>query len=254
MTIQRAVEQQQEKRASTAAFLESVKPQLARALPRHLNADRLTRIALTEVRKTPALATCSQESFAGALLTSAQLGVEPGAGEAYLVPFKGEVTLIIGYQGYAKLFWQSPMAKHLDAQAVYENDHFEYEYGLTPRLVHRPATGERGKPVAFYAAATLTNGGSAFVVLTPDEVKKLRSGARASNIADPQMWMERKTALRQLFKLLPKSPELAAAMNADEQVHRAPTAPAEVAGGGAPELPAGVDAETGEVFDAEVLA
>jgi recombination protein RecT len=211
-----------------AQFIEVMKGEMARALPRHLNADRLARIALTEVRRTPLLARCTQQSFGGALMTCAQLGLEPGVtGEAYLLPFRNnrqdiyEVQLIIGYQGMAKLFWQSPLAKSLDAQAVYENDDFDYAYGLEPRLYHRPALGDRGGVLAFYAVAILVNGGSAFIVMSPSDIEKIRQRSRAK---DDGPWktdyeaMARKTCLRQLFKLLPKSPEMAQAMAQDEAV------------------------------------
>jgi phage RecT family recombinase len=166
------------------------------------------------------LADCSPESFAGALLTAAALGLEPGVNqEAYLVPYKGECTLIVGYQGYAKLFWQHPLAKHLDAHAVHENDEFDYAYGLAQYLRHKPARGDRGKITDYYAVAELSTGASAFVVLTADEVKALRGGkvGPSGKIPDPMHWMERKTALRQLVKLLPKSTNLVAALAVDEQ-------------------------------------
>jgi recombination protein RecT len=190
-----------------------------RALPKHMDADRLARLALTVVRQSDieahkarkpenSLARCTPESFAGALLTAAALGLEPGVNqEAYLVPYKGECTLIVGYQGFAKLFWQHPLAKHLDAHAVHAKDDFDYAYGLAQYLRHKPAKGERGKITHYYAVAELSTGASAFVVLTADEVKKLRGGkvGPSGNIPDPMHWMERKTALRQLVKLLPKS-------------------------------------------------
>jgi recombination protein RecT len=204
-----------------AQYFRSLEPEMARALPKHMPAERMARIALTTVRrdKTGKLGRCTPESFAGALLTAAQLGLEVGNDEAYLVPYSGEVTLIVGYQGYAKLFWQSPLARHLDAQAVHAADFFEYEYGLSPRLVHRPAmVADRGPVVAFYAVAALSTGGSAFVVLSPEQVKALRATSKRPDVRDPMMWMERKTALRQLFKLLPKSAELNAALAADDQV------------------------------------
>lgn len=223
-----AIEKPAQQPQTIAQFIEVMKGEMARALPRHLNADRLARIALTEVRRTPLLARCTQQSFGGALMTCAQLGLEPGVtGEAYLLPFRNsrkniyEVQLIIGYQGMSKLFWQSPLAKSLDAQAVYENDEFDYAYGLEPRLYHRPALGDRGKAIAYYAVATMTNGGSAFVVLSPSDIEKIRERSRAK---DDGPWktdydaMAKKTCVRQLFKLLPRSPELAQAMAQDEGV------------------------------------
>jgi len=214
---ERAVEEKQ----TIGSMIQSLRPEIGRALPRGMDADRMARLALTVLRQTPKLAECSPQSFAGSLLTAAALGLEPGVnGEAYLVPYKRECQLIIGYQGYAKLFWQNPLARHLDAQAVYSNDEFDYEYGLNPMLRHKPATGDRGTIVYYYAVATLSTGGSAFVVLTPAEVKKLRGGkvGTSGNIDDPMRWMERKTVLRQLVKTLPRSTMLNAAMTVDEEL------------------------------------
>lgn len=202
------------------SLIQSMRGEIARALPKGMDGDRMARIALTVLRKDPKLQNCTPESFMGALLTSAQLGLEPGAGgEAYLVPYGRECTLIIGYQGYAKLFWQHPLAKHLDAQAVHENDEFDYAYGLEPFLRHKPALGDRGKVHAFYAVAALTSGATAFVVLSPEEVKALRGTSGPNGgIKDPMHWMSRKTAVRQLVKLLPKSANLSRALEADEKV------------------------------------
>lgn len=215
--------------ATVFEFIEGMKGQIARALPKHLNADRLARIMLTEVRRTPLLARCTPDSFGGAIMTCAQLGLEPGVtGEAYLLPFRNsrkncyEVQLIVGYQGMAKLFWQSPLARSLDAQAVYAKDDFEYAYGLDPVLTHKPSLGEdRGPAVAYYAVARMSNGGSAFIVMSPGDIEKIRTRSQAK---DDGPWktdydaMAKKTCLRQLFKLLPRSPELSRALAADESV------------------------------------
>lgn len=232
-----AVEKAQQQPQTIAQFIEQMKGEMARALPKHLNPDRLARIALTEVRRTPRLAQCTQPSFGGALMTCAQLGLEPGVtGEAYLIPRKNgrlsraagrdvyEVQLTIGYQGMAKLFWQSPLAKSLDAQAVYENDDFEYEYGLNPALRHRPSLQERGDAIAYYSVATLVNGGFAFIVLSRSDVEKIRIRSNAGTGDRDSPWktdydeMSKKTCLRRMFKLLPKSPELARALSQDEGV------------------------------------
>lgn len=219
-----------EKPKTIYELIEGMKGEIARALPKHLSADRLARIALTEVRRTPLLANCTQQSFGGALMTCAQLGLEPGVtGEAYLLPFRNtkkggiyEVQLIIGYQGMAKLFWQSPLAKSLDTQAVYEADDFIYEKGLEPKLYHKPSLeADRGKVIAYYAVATLTSGGHAFTVMSPTDIEKIRERSRAK---DDGPWktdydaMARKTCLRQMFKLLPRSPELSQALAQDEGV------------------------------------
>lgn len=215
-----------------AQFVEEMRGELARALPEHISPERVARIALTELRRVRHLAECTQASFGGALMTCAQLGLEPGGaiGEAYLLPFYNrearayEVQLIIGYQGMIKLFWQHPLAAGLDAQVVYEGDEFDYAYGLDPVLRHVPSmTADRGKPVAYYAVARLKNGGSAFVVLSPGDVERVRQRSKAKSSGP---WrtdydaMAKKTAIRQLFKLLPKSAELAHAVAHDGTVRR----------------------------------
>lgn len=211
---------QQNAPQTIGGLIQSMRGEITRALPKHMDGDRMARIALTALRRDPKLERCDPKSFMGALLTAAQLGLEPGvSGEAYLVPYGRECTLIVGYQGYAKLFWQHPLAKHLDAQAVYENDEFDYAYGLEPFLRHKPALGERGAVTAFYAVAALTSGATAFVVLSPKDVKDLRGTSGPNGgIKDPMHWMSRKTAVRQLVKLLPKSADLARAIEVDEKV------------------------------------
>jgi recombination protein RecT len=218
-------DQLKEKQIAVARFIEKLSPQIARALPRHLNGDRMTRLALTAVRTTPALATCSEVSMAGALLTAAALGLEPNTptGECYLVPYSGEVQFQLGYQGMVRLYWQHPLAAQLVCEAVYEADDFSYSMGSNAHLDHTPnkRVENRGDVIYFYAFAKLKSGAEAFVVLTPAECQALRQGKVGPDPrfkgGDPQRWMERKTALRQLFKLLPKDPNLTKAIDADDK-------------------------------------
>ncbi|MGQ7097328.1 recombinase RecT [Escherichia sp. SP-MK] len=52
-------------------------------------AERMIRIATTEIRKVPALGNCDTMSFVSAIVQCSQLGLEPGSalGHAYLLPF-----------------------------------------------------------------------------------------------------------------------------------------------------------------------
>jgi recombination protein RecT len=264
-SVQNAVAKRNENQPTLGQVIQRMVPEIQRALPRHMSGDRMARLALTVLRKDPALAKTTPESFAGALLTGAGLGLEPGVNnEAYLVAYGRECQLIIGYQGFAKLFWQHPLAAHLDAQAVHENDEFDYAYGLNPYLNHKPAKGDRGKVTDYYAVAKLSTGASAFVVLSAEEVKKLRGGKVGGNgkIADPMHWMERKTAVRQLVKLLLKSSEMDRAIRDDErggsELHRERVVERELLDGKtAPAIEnteAGpTNTDTGEVVQAEFV-
>jgi recombination protein RecT len=195
-------------------LIERMKPELARALPKHMDPDRVARIAVTLVGGNPALAQCTSESFLGALMTASQLGLEPGPlGEAYLVPYGNKVTFIPGYKGLIKLAWQSNMLKSIDAHVVYENDEFDFAYGLEPFLKHKPTRGARGGITDVYACSTFLNGGSAFVVMSIDDVESIRDRSKAAKkgpwVTD---WnaMAQKTAVKQLSKFLPMSTELRA--------------------------------------------
>lgn len=212
------IEQHTNQPPSVAATIVQHKSLIAEALPKHLDPERFTRLALTTLRKTPQLQQCEPQSFVGALLTASALGLEPDVnGECYLVPYRRECTLIVGYQGLAKMFWQHPLAARLSAEYVCENDRFEYRKGADPRIDHVPALGDRGEVIAYYATVGLKNGASWFDVFTPKQIAALRGGTRKGQIADPEHWMERKTALRQVLKLAPKSTQLAALDQYDER-------------------------------------
>lgn len=212
------------------------KAQIALALPKHMTADRLARIAVTELRKTPKLMQCDQMSFLGAIMQCAQLGLEPGGalGHAYLLPFDKrqkqgnqwvtvatEAQLIIGYRGMIDLARRSGQIVSLSARAVHENDAFSYAYGLEEKLEHVP--NEDGNPGALthvYAVARLKDGGVQFEVMSKAAVDKVRALSKSSDKGpwvDHYEEMAKKTAIRRLFKYLPVSIELQRAVNIDEK-------------------------------------
>jgi recombination protein RecT len=209
---------------------DSVKKQMALAMPKHLTADRLMRIAMTEVRKVPALGKCNVQSFMGAIMQCAQLGLEPGAalGHAYLLPFgNGKASdglancqLIIGYRGMIDLARRSGQIISLNARAVYSNDQFAYTYGLDETLEHIPATGDRGEFTHVYAVAKLKGGGIQFEVMSKADVLKVKATSKAGNNGP---WvshfdeMAKKTVIRRLFKYLPVSIEVTQAVILDEK-------------------------------------
>lgn len=208
-------------------FLESYKGEIARALPKHMTADRMCRIALTECRKTPALLKCKPESLFGAVIQAAQLGLEPGGalGHCYLIPFGNDVQFIIGYRGMVDLARRSGQIVSLEAHAVYEGDKFECVFGLASDLKHTPdwdnaqrATADKLRFV--YAVAKLKDGGTQFEVMSRGEIDAIRARSKAGRsgpwVTDYAA-MALKTVIRRLFKYLPVSIEMARAGALDEQ-------------------------------------
>lgn len=76
-----------------------------------------------------------------------------------------ECQFQIGYKGLIDLSYRNPQMQIISAQAVYENDVFEYELGLNPKLEHRPALEDRGEVRLFYGMFKLVNGGYGFEVM-----------------------------------------------------------------------------------------
>lgn len=207
-----------------------VKNQLATALPKHMNADRMARIITTEIRKTPALATSNIQSFLGAVVQCSQLGLEPGGalGHAYLLPFgngkatdgKSNVQLIIGYRGMIDLARRSGQIISISARTVRQEDEFSFEYGLNETLKHVPKSDDDEIITHVYAVAKLKDGGVQFEVMTFNQIESVRKQSKAVNNGPWKThWeeMAKKTVIRRLFKYLPVSIEIQQAVILDEK-------------------------------------
>ena len=203
-------------------------------MPKSMTPDRLTRIVMTECRKTPALLKCAPESFYGAVLQCAALGLEPGSalGHCYLLPFgngkdrngRPNAQLIIGYRGMIDLARRSGQIISLQAWTVHAQDTFNYQLGLEPDIQHVPAsTADRGPVTHVYAVAKLKGGGIQFEVMSRAEIEKVRSTSKAGNSGPwASHWdeMAKKTVIRRLFKYLPVSIEAVRAVEIDEKTDR----------------------------------
>lgn len=219
---------------SVRKTLEQLKPQMRLALPKHLTADRLVRIVMTAVQANPKLLECDTKSFYAAVMSCAQLGLEPDGvlGQAYLVPFgsgdRAKVQLIVGYKGLISLARNSGDVVSIAAHEVCRNDHFKYVFGLEEKLEHTPATGERGEITHFYAVAKFKGGGHHFDVMTLEEVEAIRDASSGYKNAirfakagqDPQSpWVQsfvemgKKSAIRRIAKYLPMNVQKAAAIS-----------------------------------------
>lgn len=208
--------------------------QMALAMPKSMTPDRLTRIVMTECRKTPALLKCAPESFYGVVLQCAALGLEPGSalGHCYLLPFgngkdkqgRPNAQLIIGYRGMIDLARRSGQIVSLQAYCVHEQDTFNYKLGLDPDIEHIPASvADRGKVTHVYAVAKLKGGGVQFEVMSRAEIEKVRTSSKAGNSGPwSSHWeeMAKKTVIRRLFKYLPVSIEAVRAVEIDEKTDR----------------------------------
>ena len=98
-------------------YFKGLESKISEVLPKHVSAATLTRIAITEIRTNPKLLECSLVSLAGAVMKSAQLGLQLGLlGHCYLVPYKDEATFILGYKGMIELARRSGNTRRPDVQ------------------------------------------------------------------------------------------------------------------------------------------
>jgi len=211
--------------------LEKMKPQIQLALPRHVSPDRMLRIVLTTVQRTPKLLECTRESLLGCIVQCAQLGLEPDGllGHAYLIPFfnnrqnQHECQLIVGYKGLLKLARQSGEIASISARVVHEKDVFEFEYGLEEKLRHIPSMDEDPGPLLYaYAIFRLKDGATHFDVMSFREIEAIRKRSKSGNngpwVTDFEE-MAKKTVLRRASKMSPASIEdrMARAIALDEK-------------------------------------
>lgn len=220
-------------KGTMASMLDKATVSVEAALPRGIDAGRFVRIVHTELRKNPRLAQTTPGSFLGAVLTSAQLGLEVGSalGQSYLVPFKNhgvdETQLIIGFKGWLALIHRSGQVKSIDARAVREGDNFEFRQGTESWLRHEPADDNESAPVThYYCIAKTKNGGKLFEVMTRAAVIKHRDRyAKKSNGKITGPWdshfddMALKTVFKKVYKWLPVSTDqLQMASSVDEGI------------------------------------
>lgn len=161
--LQKRQDAQTETTATWEQILAKYQPDFQQAMPRGKDAVQMVRDALHCLRTTKGLAQCSRESVMGGLMTCSQLGLRPGVsnlGEAWLVPFAGQATLIVGYRGYIKLAYNSPRVTAITGRPVHEREPFEYTQAPT-HLRHGWAGWdvEIGPVVGYYAHAVLDSGG-----------------------------------------------------------------------------------------------
>ena len=218
-------------------FLQKHKGQLEAALPKHLNADRIVRIALTEFSKNPKLQQCTQTSIFSSLIIAGQLGLEPGVnGQGYLIPYDKKekqgrdwvvketiCQFIPGWKGLVDLVSRSGRAT-VWTGAVYEGDDFDYMLGADPYCRHRPmGEFDPAKMTHVYAIGKVN--GAEMPVIEVWTIKRVKAhfaktvvkGLQEKHYSHTHFEMyARKVVLLQVLKYMPQSIELSNAVMASD--------------------------------------
>ncbi len=219
---------------SVRALLAQYRKAFEVAAVKHLDVDRLLRVALMTVSRSSSLLECTAASLLGSVMLSAQLGLDLAAREAYLVPFKNkwgkrECQLIPDYRGIMKLVRQSGMVSNFRARCVYKQDKLDIEEGLNPRLVHIQAYDHDFKDedlIGVYTVADfcgpdgIPTGLKDFQFMPIGAIKRIR--ARSKTASDGP-WvtdfaeMAMKTGIKHHAKTLPQNIQIATALQLDDR-------------------------------------
>lgn len=212
---------------SLRELFNSNKDAILARMPRGVNAERLMKIAINAVTQNPKLLDCTRQSVMRSMLQCLELGLEPNTplGQAYLIPFKSDCTLVIGYKGYIGLAYKSNVIEYIDYGLVYSNEEYVIERGLNPIFKHIPImdSAERGDFIFAYCIIGISGSNRALLyTLTENEIKERE---RSSKMAGKGAWassrdaMRLKTVIRHALNKAPLSPEerLAMAMAYDKE-------------------------------------
>lgn len=215
---------------SIPAIIEKFRPELIKVLPDFMTADRLIRVLVSQMRTVKGLNECTWVSLLKCFMQTAELGLEPGSalGLTYLIPYKKEATLIIGYQGMLEMVRRTGLMTTIEAHTVYKGDEFTYEFGDESYINHKPGPnyGKEDEDITHaYMVAKMTDGGVHREVMTRAEIDKIRERSKASGngpwVTDFGQ-MAKKTVIRRSFKMLPKAivpPVLHKALEVEDLAH-----------------------------------
>lgn len=199
------------------------KEQLQQALPRGITAERMVRVVLTAMNKSPKLMECTKETLWESVLNCASLGLFPDAlGRAYLVPYGKSCQLIIGYKGLIDLAYRSDRIASIQLVVVRQGDHFKREPLAMPPISHviKEAEGDAFRPMTHvYSVVYLKDCANPSVdVMSKREVDEIRQRSKTGGSGPWQTdyeEMAKKTVFRRHAKVLPMSAELVHALEVD---------------------------------------
>lgn len=221
------------KRSTMQSYIERMRPEIERGLPKGIEVDRYVRTLLSAISANPKLAECDPASYMASMMTITQMGLEANTqlGQAWIIPYfnnkerRYEAQTQIGVRGYLELLYRSGEVISVQVQEVREGDEFSYQLGLHPDLHHVPARANRGDPTDYYAVINLKGGGFIFEVMSREEIEEhAKKFSKASGAGSP--WqshfssMAKKTVLKKALKYAPMSASLQRHFAADETIKR----------------------------------
>jgi recombination protein RecT len=205
--------------AQLGNFMEKLKGQMSLALPKHMTADRMTRLALTAFSTSPQLQKCTHQSIAASIMTAAQLGLEPGVnGAGFLIPYKDTCTFVPGWKGLVDLVARSGRGT-VYTGVIFKDQEYTFTDGARRDLVIHKETDLQDPKDITHAYAIGWVKDSAMPIIELWRVTKIEKhrdkynkvGSRHYSFRDWEMYA-RKIPLLQVLKYMPCSIEVSNAI------------------------------------------
>lgn len=201
--------------SSFSRFLDKLKPQLALALPKHMTADRMARLALTAFSTNQKLQECDQKTIAASIMTAGQLGLEPGVnGAGFLVPYGRTCTFVPGWKGLVDLVARSGRGTAFTGVIFKDQDYTYSDGARRDLLIHNETDLEDPEDITHaYAIGWVKDASMPIIELwRVSKIKKHRDkynkqGTKHYSYRDWEMYA-RKIPLLQVLKYMPCSIEV----------------------------------------------
>ncbi len=210
-------------------MFEKALPELKRAAPRHITAERMIKVMTASLSRVFKLAECTPQSLLLALMTATELGLEPNSplGHGYILPVwnsragVNEAQFWPGYRGLIYLAFQSGEVTDIRSCAVREGDLWRYrdtrggiDWEWAPADLDESDEAREARRIRrVYAAASMTGDREHIEVMSTAEIERIRKRAPSSRSKRETPWdtdweqMARKTVIKRLCKYLPLSTE-----------------------------------------------
>lgn len=205
--------------ATFSHFMDRFKPQLTLALPKHLTADRMARLALTAFSSSEQLQRCEHRSIAASIMTAGQLGLEPGVnGQGYLIPYGRTCTFVPGWKGLVDLVARSGRGTVFTGVIFRDQDYTFTDGARRDLVIHNETDLDAPEDITHaYAIGWVRDAAMPIIELwRVSKIEKHRDkynkvGRKHYSYRDWEMYA-RKVPLLQVIKYMPCSIEISNAL------------------------------------------
>ncbi len=172
------------------------------------------------------LANCNVNSVVDACVTVAQLNLDlsPALSHAYLVPFKGNIQLIISSRGYTALL--ARYGWKIKSYIVNEDDFFKYEVnGFEETIKFKKNLDSEDESLKYAVALAKSPDGTLYIeIMNKSQIEKHRKVSSNQKSDNPTgVWLDwydqmaLKTVIKKLVKKLPLGEDVANALSVDDK-------------------------------------